>query len=381
MVVATGRAHGADVPWRRLHFPDAIMSHNRILVTGGAGFVGSSLAISFKRERPTTEIIALDNLHRRGSELSLPRLEAAGIQFVKGDVRTPEIFEKVGAVDLLIECSAEPSVHAGYNGGSRYLVETNLMGAVNCLEHLREHGGDLVFLSSSRVYPIDALRALPLEPSENRLRLAPEAAGEGWSAQGISEDFSLSGSRTLYGSTKLSAELLIAEYQAMYGIRTIVNRCGVLAGPWQMGKVDQGFVTLWAARHLLGGKLDYMGYDGLQVRDILHVDDLFDLLCSQLAAPERHAGRVYNVGGGAANAVSLKELTEKCAALSRGQLEIGNDDNIREADIPWYVSENTRVHEATGWSPSRGVDETLDDIARWISDHRERLIPVFEDAA
>ena len=357
------------------------MNYGRILVTGGAGFVGSSLAILFKRAHPKTEIIVLDNLHRRGSELSLPRLEAAGAHFVRGDVRSVEIFEDIGAVDLLIECSAEPSVHAGYEGGSCYLVETNLMGAVNCLEHLRQHGGDLVFLSSSRVYPIDALRALPLEQNENRLQLLPEATGEGWSAQGISEDFSLLGSRTLYGATKLSAELLIAEYHAMYGLRTIVNRCGVLAGPWQMGKVDQGFVALWAARHLLGGKLAYMGYDGLQVRDILHVDDLFDLSCRQLAAPEKHSGRVYNVGGGVANTVSLQELTEKCTALSRGQLEIGNDRKIREADIPWYVSENTRVHEATGWSPSRGVDETLDDIVRWIGDHRERLIPVFGDAA
>jgi CDP-paratose 2-epimerase len=90
------------------------------------------------------------------------------------------------------------------------------------------------------------------------------------SAAGISEGFSLGGHRSLYGTTKLAAELLIEEYRVMYGLRAVINRCGVISGPWQMGKVDQGFVVLWLARHLFGGPLSYMGFggDGLQVRDV-----------------------------------------------------------------------------------------------------------------
>ena len=124
-----------------------------------------------------------------------------------------------------------------------------------------------------------------------------------------------------------------------------------------------------------------MGYDGLQLRDILHVDDLFDLLCLQLADSEKHSSCIYNVGGGYANAISLMELTDKCAALSKDRLNISNNREIREADIPWYISENTRVCEATGWSPSRGVDKILDDVTRWITDNRDQLLPVFRDAA
>ena len=105
----------------------------------------------------------------------------------------------------------------------------------------------------------------------------------------------------------------------MYGLRTVVNRCGVLAGPWQMGKVDQGFIVLWMARHLYGGALAYTGFggEGLQVRDILHVDDLYDLLRCNCAQLDRHSGATYNVAGGIERSVSLRELTEWCQRLDR----------------------------------------------------------------
>ena len=107
---------------------------DRILITGGAGFVGSSLAVAFRKDRPESEIIALDNLKRRGSELNLPRLAEAGVAFQRGDIRNPEDLEQAGPVALLIECSAEASVHAGYDGQDpAYLVNTNLVGAFNDL--------------------------------------------------------------------------------------------------------------------------------------------------------------------------------------------------------------------------------------------------------
>jgi len=176
----------------------------RILVTGGAGFVGSSLALAFKRNRSSTVVVALDNLKRRGSELALERLRAGGVEFVHGDVRVSDDLAAIGPVDILIEASAEPSVHAGYDGNPNYLIHSNLIGAVNCLEHARRHGSALVFLSSSRVYPIAALRALPLERAETRFILRTDADLPGVTAAGISERFSLSGNRSLYGATKLA---------------------------------------------------------------------------------------------------------------------------------------------------------------------------------
>jgi len=131
----------------------------RILITGGAGFVGSNLALMLA-QAGGAQITCLDNLHRRGSELALPRLHANGVAFVHGDIRNPEDFEGLPPTDLLIECSAEPSVHSGYDGGARYLVNTNLLGTFNCLDFARRRGAGVIFLSTSRVYSIAVLRGM-----------------------------------------------------------------------------------------------------------------------------------------------------------------------------------------------------------------------------
>jgi CDP-paratose 2-epimerase len=230
----------------------------RILVTGGAGFVGSHLALSFKRGKPSCAVVAIDNLKRRGSELALGRLRAGGVEFRHGDIRNREDLANAGKIDLLIECSAEASVQAGVSGGERYLINTNLIGTINCLDHARRHDAAVVFLSTSRVYPIASLRGLPLAATETRFVIPESDQGRGWSARGITEDFPLTGSRSLYGASKLCSELIIAEYVALYGMLAVVNRCGVLTGPWQMGKVDQGL------RRPLGGSSSVRGSAFLQ---------------------------------------------------------------------------------------------------------------------
>jgi CDP-paratose 2-epimerase len=333
-------------------------------VTGGAGFVGSSVALWLKAAHPDWQITALDNLKRRGSELALTRLAAGGVHFLHGDVRLREDLAEVGPADWLIECSAEPSVHAGYGGSPDYVVGSNLNGAINCLEHLRRHGGALMFISSSRVYPIARLRGLPLEAVGDRVRLKPDAAGEGWSAAGIAETFPLEGARSLYGATKLAAELMIEEYSALHGLAAVVNRCGVICGPWQMGKVDQGFVGLWLARHVFGGRLAYMGYDGAgtQVRDLFHVADLCRLIDMQITGGERHTGKTYNVGGGPELSVSLRELTAHCRARTGNTIEIGKVPETSAADVPYYVTDSAWVRAEAGWRPEHSLAATLADI-------------------
>jgi CDP-paratose 2-epimerase len=259
------------------------------------------------------------------------------------------------------------------------LIHSNLGGAVNCLEHARRHGSALVFLSSSRVYPIAPLRALPLDRTATRFVLRADANLLGVTPAGISEQFPLPGNRSLYGATKLAAELLIEEYKAMYGIRAVVNRCGVISGPWQMGKVDQGFIVLWMARHMFGGSLSYIGFqgEGLQVRDVLHVDDLYDLLAKQLAGLDFHSGHsFYNVGGGMENSVSLHELTQFCQELSGKRIEIGRIAETRDPDIPFYVSDCTAVHKATAWRPQRKLSVVLENVWKWLVDHRDQLEPI-----
>jgi CDP-paratose 2-epimerase len=345
------------------------------MITGGAGFVGSHLALSFKRDMSHSTVIALDNLKRRGSELVLRRLASGGVEFRHGDIRNREDLDDAGGLDLLIECSAEPSVQAGLAGGDRYLINTNLVGTINCLDHARRHGAALVFLSTSRVYPIASLRDLPLVANETRFVIPEAKAGPGWSARGIAEDFPLIGSRSLYGATKLCSELIITEHVALFGLRAIINRCGVVTGPWQMGKVDQGFVVFWAARHLLGGPLSYNGFGGagLQVRDALHVDDLYRLIRDQVEQMPVHTGKTYNVGGGAECSVSLAELTEACIERTGRRVRIASQPETNPVDVPYYVSDNSAVTAATGWRPHLSVTDILNDIFGWLREHRREL--------
>jgi CDP-paratose 2-epimerase len=269
-------------------------------------------------------------------------------------------------------------VHAGYGGSPGYLVNSNLVGLINCLDHLRRFGGDLLFLSTSRVYPIAGLRALPLARAADRLSVPRGATGPGWSEAGITEDFPLHGSRSLYGATKLAAELLIEEYRALYGMRAVINRCGVVAGPWQMGKVDQGFVALWLARHVFGGRLAFSGFggEGLQVRDVLHVSDLCELVAGQIDTLAVHDGTVSNVGGGAQRSLSLLELTDMCRDLTGIRIPVGAEPDTRPADIPYYVSDCTALYQRTQWRPRRGLDRILADTHRWLVDERSWLEPI-----
>ena len=354
----------------------------RILITGGAGFVGSSLALMLKRDRPGDDVRVFDNLRRRGSELSLGRLRHAGVEFTHGDVRIADDVAEAGPFDVLIECSAEPSVHAGYGGSPSYVLQTNLTGTMQCLEAARQYHADVMLLSTSRVYSIEPLRALPLERRGARLDLPEGTSGPGWSHHGISTEFALRGFRSMYGATKLASELLIEEYRAMYGLRTVINRCGVISGPWQMGKVDQGFVVLWASRHLYGGRLSYIGFggEGAQVRDVLHVADLYDLVRVQLGDMARYSGGVFNVGGGLANSVSLAELTVLCRARADATIPIDAEPRTSDADVPYYVTDNAAVTAATGWSPARPFETLLDEVFAWLREHRVTLEPVLGGA-
>jgi CDP-paratose 2-epimerase len=349
----------------------------RVLITGGAGFVGSSIATMLRRDHQWT-VVALDNLRRRGSELALRRLAGVGVDFIHGDIRNPEDLEAAGRPDLIIECSAEPSVSAGYDGDARYVVNTNLIGTFNCLEYARRHRSATIFLSTSRVYSIDALRALPLVATASRFELPYNSNGPGWSSRGLSEAFPTTGHRSLYGATKLASELLIEEYGAMYGLPAIVNRCGVITGPWQMGKVDQGFFVLWAARHLYGGSLTYRGFEGagLQVRDVLHISDLYALVSHQIRNLETLAGRVFNVGGGPGSNVSLRELTNLCEQLTHKRVEIGSSPGTRPEDIPYYVTDNSLVTQQTGWKPSYTIERSLEDVIDWLDRNRADLLPI-----
>jgi CDP-paratose 2-epimerase len=348
----------------------------RVLVTGGAGFIGANVAIGLRARHPDWEVLALDNLRRRGGELNVPRLRAAGVEFAHGDVRVlDDLLEVSAPVDALVECSAEPSALAGFDGSPDYVIKSNLIGAYHCLELARRHGAYFLFLSTSRVYPVASLRELNLVETDTRYELASEQPVTGASPDGIAESFPLDGARTLYGSTKLAAELLIAEYRDAFGLRAVIDRCGVIAGPWQMGKVDQGVFTYWMLAHHFRRPLRYIGFggQGKQVRDLLHVEDLLDLLEEQLLDPGRWDGVTVNVGGGRECSLSLSETTEICAELTGNRVEIGHDAQTRAGDVPIYISDCRSLENLSEWRPRRTAHGVLTDIHQWICAHQTEL--------
>jgi len=351
------------------------MKYKNILITGGAGFVGSNLGLKLKAKYPDADIFTMDNLKRRGSELNIPRLKKANVNFIHGDIRNKEDFEEIESTDLILECSAEPSVLAGITSSPSYLTNTNLVGTINCLEFARQKKADFIFLSTSRIYPIDPINNLKYIEEKKRFNLADKQAISGASKNGIAENFPLEGARSLYGTTKLCSELILQEYIYNYGLKGVINRCGVITGPWQMGKVDQGVFVLWVARHIFGGKLSYIGYGGTgkQVRDFIHIDDLFDILNIQLNDIEKFNGNTYNIGGGFENSVSLKELTEICEKITGKKIKIDSIKENRPADLKLFITDCGKIKKLTGWKPKKNAEETIKDIADWINENKESL--------
>ncbi len=355
------------------------MGLSQCIITGGCGFVGSSLALRLKAAHPDARILALDNFYRSGSRLNADRLRASGVTVVEGDVRRKTDLEALGRADLVIDAAAEPSVMAGQDGrGVDYVVDTNLVGTLHLLECVRQWRSRLIFLSTSRVYPVEALRAIRLVEGDERFEIDPVQSLPGITPRGIGAEFPLEGARTLYGSTKLASEIMAREYAAQFGLDIVVNRCGVIAGPWQMGKVDQGVVALWVARHLYGLPLRYIGYGGKQVRDVLHVEDLADLVEIQAARTAPFRGEIFMVGGGLASSGSLRDMTRLCRDATGRVLDVGSDAAVREGDVPFYVTDGRATEQALGWRPRRTLDVVVTDIARWIRDHYDTLSPLFK---
>jgi CDP-paratose 2-epimerase len=347
------------------------MRFQHILITGGAGFIGANLAIQFKERFSGLRVTAVDSFKRSGSELNLPRLREAGVEFRHTDIRCVEDLDCLDDFDLLIDCAAEPSVHAGVGDSTRYVLNTNLMGTINCLEAARVRNAAFLLLSTRCVYPIAALNELPYEETTTRFRWVFNQDPPGVSERGVAESFPLEGARSFYGASKLACEVLLREYAYNFAMPAIVNRCGVIGGPWQMGKVEQGLVSLWAAHHYFRKPLSYLGFggSGKQVRDVLHVADLVDLLALQIEAPERWDGGAYNVGGGPEVSVSLRELTELCMSATGQRIEIAPVEETNRLDVRIYLTDNRKVEEAFGWKPTRGVEQIVRDTHAWIDEH------------
>jgi CDP-paratose 2-epimerase len=351
----------------------------KILLSGVCGFVGNTLARGLLGNGTGHQVFGFDNFIRPGSETNRAELKRLGVRLFHADLRAASDLEALPDTEWVIDAAANPSVLAGIDGrtSSRQLVEHNLLGTVNLLEYCKRHRAGLILLSTSRVYSITALAALPMAVENQAFRLAPDAAPlpPGVSPAGLDETFSTTAPVSLYGASKLASEALALEYGEAFGCPVFVNRCGVLAGAGQFGQPDQGIFAFWINAWLRRRPLKYLGFGGHghQVRDCLHPRDLLPLLEKQFAAPATAAAdRVVNVSGGAASATSLRQLSDWCAAHC-GSHEVAADGTPRPFDLPWLVLDHARATRLWNWRPQTPVATILEEIAAHAESHPDWL--------
>ncbi|MEI6860753.1 MAG: NAD-dependent epimerase/dehydratase family protein [Verrucomicrobiota bacterium] len=345
----------------------------KILVTGVCGFVGSVLARELAQRGH--ELAGLDNFIRPGSESNRDSLKKIGVRLFHADLRAASDLEALPACDWVIDAAANPSVLAGVDGrtSSRQLVEHNLGGTVNLLEFCKAHRAGVILLSTSRVYSIAALSQLAVEVKNAAFRPVAgiEQLEAGIGANGVAENFPTTAPVSLYGSTKLASEALALEYGESFGFPVFINRCGVLAGAGQFGRPDQGIFAYWINSWLHRRPLKYLGFGGQghQVRDCLHPRDLVGVMEQQFAAPRLAAtDRVANFSGGTASAMSLRQLSEWCAARL-GPHSVASDGASRPFDLPWLVLDHAKAGRLWNWRPQTPITAILDEIATHAAAH------------
>jgi CDP-paratose 2-epimerase len=339
----------------------------RILITGICGFAGSTIARALRLYREGLTITGIDNFSRAGSRGNFETLRDEGFEVHEGDVRHPEDLGKCGACDWLIDAAANPSVLAGVDGktGPAELLDHNLTGTIPMLEYCRRHGIPFTLLSTSRVYSIPGLRALPMVTRDDGFAPAAGKAVPGLSQEGVDETFSTEPPVSLYGASKRCAELLALEYAEAFGFPVWINRCGVLAGAGQFGKPDQGIFSYWIHGWLAGHPLRYLGFGGhgYQTRDCLHPADLVPLLLAQFDHGDASGKpRLVNVSGGIESACSLARLSAWCCARL-GKRDVVQDGTERAYDLPWVVLDSALARAAWDWKPVRRSEDIFAEIA------------------
>lgn len=352
----------------------------RLLITGICGFVGSTIACALQEQCRAGEaltIFGVDNFSRPGSESNRHTLKRRGMKLYHGDLRLAPDLDALPAFDWVIDAAANPSVLAGVDQktSSRQILDHNLLSTVNVLELCKRHKAGFILLSTSRVYSIPALVALPTLEKEGAFALDPsKPLPRGVSARGVAEEFSTTPPLSLYGASKLTSEFLALEYGEAFDFPVWINRCGLLAGAGQFGRADQGIVSFWINSYLRRRRLNYIGFGGQghQTRDVLHPQDLAPLLSKQFGHHGRSETRVFNFGGGPANSFSLLQLSRWCAERF-GEHKIEADVSPRPFDISWMVMDSTCASTFWNWHPQTKMTEIFGEVARHAQEHENWL--------
>ena len=339
----------------------------KVLITGGCGFVGTNLSLYLSSKG--FKVNTLDNLSRKGTKYNLSLLKQKKIKNFNIDISNFKNILKLPKYDLIIDCCAEAAVEISKKEIDK-VINTNLIGTFNILKKIKKDNSKIIFLSTSRVYPIlETNKNLRSKIIKSKLKIKNM----------FDENSSTIGPKTIYGVTKLSSEMLIEEFSYAFNIKYIINRCGVISGPLQFGKQDQGFVSLWIWRHLNKKKLNYIGYGGHgnQVRDVLHIKDLCDLIHIQIKNLKKINNRLFTVGGSKKNFTSLKNLTLLCQKITGNKIKIGKISKTSIYDIPYYITDNRNVLKTYKWKQKKTMYDIVKDTYKWLSNNKTNIKKYF----
>lgn len=335
-----------------------------VLITGGAGFVATNVAHRLLTEgRP---VILFDNLSRAGVEQNVAWLRETHGPLVRlhvGDIRDRDAVARVvGEASQIYHFAAQVAVTTSLVDPFMDF-DVNARGTLTLLEAARacDDPPSVLFTSTNKVYGhLEDIRlrktATRYEPSDPDLR-----------RQGIGEARCLE-FHSPYGCSKGVAEQYVLDYARTFGLRTVVFRMSCTYGPHQFGTEDQGWVAHFLIRAIAGQPLTIYG-DGLQVRDILFVEDLVDAMLLAQESAGRLAGQAFNVGGGPSNTTSLVELIDLVGELT-GDRPLADVEAWRPADQRYYVSDTRKIQQATGWGPRTGVRDGVGRLYEWLVDAR-----------
>ena len=339
----------------------------KILITGGCGFVGTNIAIFLKSKKHN--IYTLDNLSRKGSKYNLNILKSKNITNYKLNVSNFKKVRQLPKFDLIIDCCAEAAVEISRKNIDR-VIDTNFIGTLSILKKAKQDKANIIFLSSSRVYPIQEINKIVNKKIlKKNLKITKM----------INEQTRIIGPKTIYGVTKLSSEMLIEEFSYIFKLKYIINRCGVISGPLQFGKQDQGFVSLWIWRHLMNKNLSYIGYGGWgkQIRDVLHIDDLCKLINLQIKNLKSINNILFTVGGSKKSNTSLENLTKICEKITKNKIKIKRTPKTSIYDIPYFVTDNKKVTKIYKWKPQKNIFDIVNDTYNWLSKNKSNLLKYF----
>jgi CDP-paratose 2-epimerase len=345
-----------------------------ILVTGGAGFVGTNVARQLASQGWRVRIF--DSLARAGSESNIDWLLdrfAHNIEFQRGDVRDGSaVARAVEGVQHIYHLAAQVAVTTSLLDPQEDFA-VNAQGTLNVLEAARRSSRppSLLYSSTNKVYGSLA----DLEVQADQTRYSP--ASEQVRLNGVSEARCLE-FHSPYGCSKGAAEQYVLDYSRSFGLRTVVFRMSCIYGPHQHGNEDQGWVAHFLRRAMAGEPVTIYG-DGMQVRDVLFVEDLVDAFELARANIESLSGRAFNMGGGAANTVSVCEVLDHIEQLTGEHLE-RSFDQWRVGDQRYYVSDTAAFRTATGWRAKTSVAHGLEALHAWYEEQHSAQPPLAANA-